>query len=775
MPRRQEKAKKQKDEQGPRPMLLRCAAIATAFALAAAALGMRLFTLQIEEQTTWKSRAANQQLANVPIEASRGVIYDSNMKPLAQSNVVWTVEAAPNVLAGSRKQEEGAENEAARIAARELAKILELDEDELFDSLKDPEKMYYKVKAKIEKPVADQVRELCKEQELSGIYLREDQKRYYPYEELAATVLGFTNADGDGIEGLESEYNEVLSGTAGRQVAVRNAWGGEIAADEEAVTYPAEEGENIVLTLDADIQQVAEKYLAAAVKEHNARQRGMCIVMDVNTGGILAMATSPAYNPNDPYYIYDEATREAIDGMPDGDEKTQAQSDARMLQWRNKALADTYEPGSVFKMVTAAAALDSGRCSIDSTFYCPSEIRVVEDEEVEPFHCALNQAHGTETLRQALIDSCNVSFIQIGQALGAHTWYDYLNAFGLTEPTGVDLPGEPGARSIANLVYAEDALGPVQLASCSFGQSNKYTALQMITAASAVVNGGNLVQPHIVKEIRDNEGALVKSIEPEVKRQVVSAEVSEQLCDAMWELVAATPNGRNAYVAGYDVGGKSGTSQKLERLNQDGEEVYISSFLGFAPANDPQIAVLVALDEPEDTLYGNYFGGRLAGPTAGNIIRDSLQILGVPPVYDTADDLARSTMSAPNVVDNELAQAEATLNGAGLAAVIVGTGGRVVAQSPGAYTQVPNGGLVVLYTDEGVTEETVEVPELIGQSAEMAMDTLKSMGLNVLTTGAPDGGESVLVVGQDREKGSKLSKGSVVTLTMRDVSQTSDH
>lgn len=766
-----EKDKKQKKGPGNRSVLLRCAAIATVFTVAAAALCMRLFTLQVEESDEWTARAVGQQLANVDIEPVRGAIYDANRKPLAQSATVWTVEAAPNVLANSRKLEEGKENEAARIAARELAAILELDENELFENLKDPESMYYKVKAKIEKPLADEIRAMVKEQEIGGIYLRQDTKRYYPYEELAATVLGFTGDDGNGIEGLESRYEEVLAGVAGRQMTVQNAWGGEIPTGEEGATYPAEDGKSIVLTLDTDIQQIAEKYLSDAVTEHNARQRGMCVVLDVNTGGILAMATSPAYNPNDPYAIYDNATREAIDAMPDGDEKTQAQGDARTLQWRNKALADTYEPGSVFKVITAAAGLDSGVYSENSTFYCSSSIEVADRE----FGCALGTAHGVETLRQALIDSCNVSFVQIGQGLGASTWHDYLNAFGLTEPTGVDLPGEPGLAAIQNVVYTEDLLGPVQLASCSFGQSNKYTALQMVTAVSAAVNGGHLVQPHIVKEIVDVEGNVVESIEPEAKRQVVSEETSAVLRSALEELVADTPNGQNAYVAGFHVGGKSGTSEKLERRTQDGEDVYISSFLGFAPANNPQIACLVVLDEPEDPLYGNYFGGRLAGPAAGNILADSLKVLGYDGDYVGDDELARTTRSTPDLVESDLNKAVGDLNGEGLTPVVVGEGGTVVAQYPEPYTQVPSSGLVVLYTDPEVTGETVAVPDMSGRGARNAVETLKAMGLNVLTSGAPDNGANVVVSGQDYEPGTEVPKGTIVTLTLQDTSAVSDH
>ncbi|MDL2253388.1 PASTA domain-containing protein [Ruminococcaceae bacterium OttesenSCG-928-I18] len=752
-----------KENKAQRPMLLRCAAIGTVFVLAAAALSMRLFQLQVDEASEWQARASNQQLANIPIEPVRGVIYDSNMRVLAQSATVWTVEAAPNVLAQSKVAQD-----AAKVASRELAALLELDEAELLENLSDEESMYYRVKAKIEKPLADQVREMCEIYELSGIYLRQDSKRFYPYEELAATVLGFTDADGSGIEGLESYYNEQLAGTPGRSMAVRNAWGGEIPTGDEGDVHPAEDGQNIVLTIDVDIQQVAESYLRSAVEYHEAKERGMVVVMDVNTGAILAMATSPAYNPNEPYEIYDEATRAAVEALPEGIEQTTAQGEARTKQWRNKALADTYEPGSVLKVITAAAAVDSGVYSPDSTFHCGSVINVQDRE----FHCAQNTAHGTETLSQALIDSCNVSFVQMSAGMGPHVWYDYVNAFGLTEPTGVDLPGEPNERSIDNLLYSEDQLGPVELASCSFGQSNKYTALQMITAVSAAVNGGNLVQPHIVSQIQDAQGNVIETIDPPARRQVISPETSAFIASTLEELVTSTPNGQNAYVAGYHVGGKSGTSQKLELLTQEGRQEYISSFLGFAPANDPEIAVLVVLDESNDPhapVERTWFGGRLAGPAAGNIIRETLQIRGVEPQFEGEEGQSRSTVSCPRLVDSELTSANVTLNQEGLTGVVVGGGTTVVAQCPEAYTQIPEGGQVVLYTDPASPQEMVRVPDLTGKNAKNAIDTLQNLGLNVLTTGAPDHGENVQVERQDVTPDTDLPKGSVVTLTMHDI------
>ncbi len=749
------------------PMLLRCAAVATVFVVAAAGLGMRLFTLQVDEADQWQAEALQQQLASIPIQPTRGVIYDSNMRVMAQSAMVWTVTAAPNVIAQSKTSEAP-----AALAARELAALLGLDEAALYEAFSDKESQYCPVKAKIEQPLADQVRELCDRLDLRGIYLQRDTKRYYPYEELAATVLGFTNADGNGIEGLESYYNEKLAGVPGRTLAVRNAFGGQIPTGGEEDTYPAQDGSNIVLTVDVDIQQVAEKYLSEAVQYHEAKERGMVVVMDVNTGAILAMATSPAYNPNDPYAIYSPEKQAEIDAVPEGEARVAAQGAARTLQWRNKALADTYEPGSVLKVVTMAAAMDSGTYSPESTFQCGSVITVSDRE----FHCAQDKAHGTENLGQILINSCNVGCVQISAGMGANVWYDYLNAFGLTEPTGVDLPGEPSERAISSIMYSEDQLGPVELASSSFGQSNKFTALQMITAVSAAVNGGNLVQPHIVSQVLDAEGNVIENNAPPAKRQVISQETSRFLASTLEELVSTT-NGQNAYVAGYHVGGKSGTSQKLEVMTAEGREAYISSFVGFAPANDPQVAVLVVLDESSDPhapVERTWFGSRLAGPAVGNIINETMQIRGVEPDFGEGESANRSTITTPALVGTEISNANAQLNNQGITGIVVGSGSTVTAQIPDQYIQVPTGGQVVLYTDPALPLEMVKMPDVTGKSAKSAIDTLKNMGLNVVTTGAPDDGATVQVQSQDVPPETEIPKGSIITLTMHNANATTE-
>ncbi len=756
------KKKKSKPNNFQKQMLLRFVAVGAVFVMVAGVLGMRLFQLQVVEADFWQAEASNQQLANLTLEPVRGMIYDSDMQVLAQSATVWTIEAAPDVLAQSNIEDP------ARVAARELASILELDETELYDNLKLEDTNYYEVKAKVEKPLADEVQAACEEFNIKGIYLRQDTRRFYPYEELAATILGFTNADGDGIEGLESYYNDTLAGTPGRLLAVRNAWGGEVPTGGEEDIYHAQDGNSIVLTVDADIQQIAERYLAETVAYNEVQERGMVIVMDIDTGAILAMATSPAYNPNDPYEIFDEASRLEVEALPEGEERVALQGEARTLQWRNKALADTYEPGSVLKVITAAAALDSGVFTQESTLHCSGGI-TVEDRE---FGCAQDAVHGTQTISDLLINSCNVASVQVTAALGAGTWYDYLNAFGLTEPTGVDLPGEPSEQAISNIMYSEDEMGPVELASTAFGQSNKYTALQMITAVSAAVNGGNLMQPYIVEQVLDAEGNVVEEVEPVLRRQVISQETSAYVAGALEDLVSTTPNGQNAYVAGYEVGGKSGTSQKLEVFTEEGREAYISSFLGFAPASDPEVAVLVALDEstdPHAPVERTWFGTRLAGPYVGSIIEETLPILGVEPQFGVEESATRTTVSTPAVVDLDVTAATGALSQQGLGTLVVGQGATVVSQIPEAYTQVPAGGQVVLYTEQGVAQETIQVPAVLGRSPNAAIEELEALGFNVLTTGAPDNGENVQVQTQEPVSGTMLPKGSLVTLTMQDV------
>lgn len=738
-----------------------------AFFLLAVYVSCNLGILQIIEANEWQALANERQLASTVLVPKRGTIYDAGMRELAESAPVWTISTAPNVMAKSTLKNT-TETDPARLAAKELARLLELNEDELYQKLSDTTSQHYPINVKMNRELTDQVEALYSEYGLRGIYTVETSKRYYPYEDLAASVLGFMNSDGVGIYGVEAQYEDMLKGTPGRIISSR---AGQMPGEEDAKTFPAEDGNSLVLTLNVDIQRSLEEHLVKAVERYSAAERGMGIVMDVNTGAILAMATKSDFNPNDPYYITDTATREMIEAMPDGEEKETARMNALYRQWRNKAVADTYEPGSVFKIITAAAALDTGTFTPSSPFFCGGSYDVAD----RTYGCAGGTTHGHVTLAEGLIQSCNLCFIQVGQILGVHTWYDYVNAFGLTEPTGVDLPSEPSQKSLDLLVYAENAMGPVELASNSFGQSNKYSALQMITAVSAAVNGGHLVQPHVVSKVLDSQGNVVKDMTPPSKRQVISEETSIVLRGILEDLVTYGSLGKSAYVAGYHVGGKSGTSQKLDLLAQDeNNKKYISSFVGIAPANDPQIAVLIVLDEPIDPDMGTYSGSRLAGPAVGAVIGETAKILGIEADY-TEDELSRTTIVCPNLIDKGVQEALVALNKEGLDYKLMGGGGTVLGQYPSAGTQIPRGGKVVLYTDGSEMEQRVPMPDITGKNAKAAIDTLRGMGLNVLVTGAPEDGANVVVDSQDIVAGTEIPLGTVVTLVLKDGSNASDY
>lgn len=706
-----------------------------------------LVGLQIIHYEDYKVKAENQQLKDTIIPANRGIIYDANMKVLAQSATVWNIAVAPSDIA---------EEDRAGIASG-LAAILDMDEQTILDKLNKTESAYQSVKLKVDKPVADAVRQFALEgnngKSYQGISLSQDSKRYYPYGNFAASVLGFTGTDNNGLAGLEKQYDDMLSGTPGRQLSAQTATGKDMGYDSDSY-YAPKDGNSLVLTIDEVIQHYAEKELERAVKDYNVIGRGVVIVMDVKTGGILAMATKGDFDPNDPFTIYDETQRAAVDAVQDDpattdvDEHRTALSNAQYTQWRNKAVSDLYEPGSVFKIVTASAALDSGSSTLNDSFTCTGSI----DVSGVTMHCAKLTGHGKESFSQALINSCNPAFIQIGTKMGADTFFNYFNAFGLTQKTGIDLPGEAQSQ-----FYTADTLGPVQLASSSFGQSNKVTPIQMITAVATAANGGDLVQPHLVSKVLDADGNLVKDMEPEVKRQVISKETSSTICSILQESVG------RAAVKGYRVGGKSGTSQKLDSDNPD---ALISSFVGIAPCDDPQVAVLVILDEPQNKVDGELFGGYLAAPVVGQIMSQALPYLGVEKVY-TEEEAAEADATVPSVVGAEVANAQVTLTrDKGFNVDVRGNGSTVVRQSPTGGT-LPRGSTVVLYTDASIADQVVTVPDLSGRDVTAVQKTLTALGLNLRKDGNPDLARAVATT-QDIAAGTEVPVGSVVTVSFHD-------
>ena len=573
-----------------------------------AGLAARLAYLQLFSGDWYASRALGQQLRDTVVPADRGRIYSADGVLLAANSSCWTLRASPREMP----------EEKLSLAAQGLAEILELDEAKLLEKFSDRTSNDCLLRYRVERDTADRVRDFCEENGITGIRINQDSKRWYPEGEFLASVLGFTNVDNAGVSGLELKYNDVLTGQNGVVLTAVNAWGYTLEQSYETEKVPLE-GSGLRLTVDANIQHYLENALDYAVKEHHVAARAVGIVMDVNTGAVLAMSTTPAYDPNQPRVIYDAAARKAVDALT-GSERAAALQLAQQTQWRNKAVSDLYEPGSVFKLITCAAALDAGAVSKNSTFYCGESISVAGTR----FHCANHKRHGSQTVTQALENSCNQSFIQIGARLGKEAFCDYFAAFGLREPTGVDLPAEPKK----SLYYTADRMGPVELASCAFGQSSKISYMEMAAAVCAVVNGGRLMQPYLVSDILNPDGSI---LQPVCRRQVIKPETSETMREMM-EAVVLYGGGRNARIQGYRVGGKSGTSQKLDSAD---EKARIASFVAVAPIDDPQFLCLVCLDEPHSWTTA---GGSLSAPVCAEVLEQTLVYKGVPRAVEPETD-----------------------------------------------------------------------------------------------------------------------------------------
>ena len=583
-----------------------------------AGLIARLYWLQLAAGDWYTRRALGQQLRDTVVPADRGRIYSADGVLLAANSSCWTLRASPREMPADKLE----------LAAHGLAQILELDEAALLEKFRDRASNDCLLRYRVERSMADAVRDFCEENGITGIRINQDSKRWYPQGEFLASVLGFTNVDNAGVSGLELEYNEQLTGQNGVVLTAVNAWGYTLEQSYETEQFPVE-GSSLWLTIDANIQHYLENALNYAVQEHHVAARAVGIVLDVNTGAVLAMSTTPAYDPNQPRILYDEAARAAVDALS-GEQRAAALQLAQQTQWRNKAVSDLYEPGSVFKLITCAAALDAGAITRNSSFYCGESISVAGTR----FHCANHKRHGTQTVTQALENSCNQSFIQIGARLGKEAFCDYFAAFGLREPTGIDLPAEPKK----SLYYTADRMGPVELASCAFGQSSKISYLEMAAAVCAVVNGGKLMQPYVVSEILAPDGSTIEQLAPVCKRQVLKAETSQTMREMM-EAVVLHGGGRNAQIPGYRVGGKSGTSQKLDSAD---EKARIASFVAVAPIDDPQFLCLICLDEPHSWTTA---GGSLSAPVCAEVLEQTLVYRGVPrtteaPAASTAETAA---------------------------------------------------------------------------------------------------------------------------------------
>ena len=738
----------------------------------------RLAYLQLVQGEELQRRAIEQQLADTPISAKRGTIYDTKGKILAQSASVWQVVMAPAYF------DDGAEGDEQRsFVASRLASILGLDEAELLEDTKQ-NTYYVSVKRKVESEQKEQIIELQKElaekyQKSGIISLLDDYKRYYPYSDLASSVIGFTGSEDQGLWGVEYQYNDYLSGTPGRIISAQNGIQTEMPFDYNQ-NIGAIDGSSVVLTIDETVQSIVEKYMKQGIIDNQVHERGVCIVMNVNNGEIVAMASVNGFDLNDPFTILPDQKKEieAIDldylikhDYFEEDEdpyklseekkkelieqaQNEAESAALARNWRNKAISDTYYPGSVFKMVTLSMALQEGVVNKDSRFGCSGAFQLYEDT----IHCHNTAGHGTQTYQECLWNSCNPGFIQIGQLVGKTKFWEYYQAFGFSDKTGIDLPGESEDQFFVH-DGVEGNMLDTDLAVASFGQNFSITPIQMITAASAVANGGKIVQPHVVKQILDNEGNVVKNASTETKRQVISESVSEEMRGIMEEN-CISGSGKNGYVAGYRVGGKTGTSEKLIDVNDDGADDYIASFCGFAPANNPQYAALVFFDAP---LGGNYYGSAVAAPVFASIMSEVLPYLEVAAQYTDEEasniDTAAGAYSGMSV-DDAVAAAERD----GFTVTVKGEGSTVVSQNPSTGASMPTGGTIVLYTDQSGTDEKVTVPNLVGFSVSEVNSIASSYGLNVSVTGMVSSSDSTSTT-QSVPEGTEVAPGTVITVT----------
>ena len=631
---------------------------------------VRLFVLQILDPDNYADRAAGQQLRDTTLPAARGEIISADGVVLATSKTCWTIRASPREL----------DDAIVEPTARALSEILEMDYDDTLEKLSQRSSNDCLLRRRVDADMANAVRTWCAENGARGIQVLQDTKRVYPEGDFMGCLLGFTDVDNQGLWGLELAYDEPLTGQNGVILTAKNAWGYDMPTHYSTL-QEAVPGSSLTLTIRDDIQHYLESALCAAVEEHNVASRAVGIVMDVNTGAVLAMSTKPDYDPNNPRVIVDETVRARVNALT-GEERSAALQTAQQAQWRNKAISDLYEPGSVFKLITCSAALDTGAVTRNTTFVCAGKIGVAGTT----FRCANGHVHGSETVAQGLAVSCNPCFIQIGARLGKENFCKYFEAFGLRTATGIDLPGEIKRSEY----YTADRMGPVELASCSFGQSSKVSYLQMITAVCAVVNGGKLMQPYVVQTITDADGQVTYQAQPTVKAQVIKEETSAVMRELM-EGVVTSGTGKNAAVAGYRVGGKSGTSQKLDSEN---ERARIASFVAVAPIENPQIAVLVCLDEPHSWTTS---GGALSGPVCAEVLQKSLPRLGIEPSYNEEEQKKYFT-TVPDVTGWRTAAAGQKLAEYSLTADVLGEGERVQSQYPAAGTSVRKNSAIQLDT-----------------------------------------------------------------------------
>lgn len=743
-----------------------------------AAVIVRLFVVSVVDNSKYEGMANNYHFGTMTLSANRGAIYDANGTALAWSATVYNIYIDPTLYREEMKSIEDA-NDKKKSAAEEENETADnlVDVDQLKTSITNflSEKLglkteeveasfekdgrYYVLQTQVEKNVTDEITAYFEKLNLSFIGTEATTRRYYPQNELAAAVIGFTNGDGDGQYGLEYQYDDYLSGVDGRVISAQAANGEEMPY-RYSTTYDAEDGDSLYLTLDTTIQYYLEKSLAEMVEKFEVKERACGVIMNPKTGAVYAMATYPTFDLNNPSEIYDAKTAQELAALPEGEYST-AYATARETQWKNKVISEISYPGSTFKIVTTADAFEENLINMETdSFYCSGQVQVAD----ATIRCSNTAGHGAQTFTQALTNSCNPAFIEIGQRIGIDKFSYYFEGFGLAEKTGIDLPGEAVSYSVTG-----DDMTIVDLASAAYGQCNKVTAMELVTAYSAAINGGYMVTPHVVDHVVDSNGNIVLQNETEVKRQIVSEETSDIVREQLEAVVNNNPS-HNAYIQGYRIGGKSGTAEKLDTSTADDRQ-YVASYCCFAPADDPEVIMLIMADEPNKEI--GYYGSQVVVPYARDIMEEILPAMGFYPEYSDDED-TDSTVTVPYLQSADITSAESTLAQLGLTYEVVGDGTTVASQSPSTGTSVTKGGKVILYTEVGGNSgDTIEVPNLVGMTAAEVNETMTYYDLNYAIVGSSASESGALVQYQSEEAGTVVPRGTAITLTLS-VSQQSD-
>ncbi|MDE7295458.1 MAG: PASTA domain-containing protein [Oscillospiraceae bacterium] len=729
---------------------------------------VNLFRTSVKEHDRYAAMANDNQFTSTTVEAARGTIYDANGVTLAQSATVYNIIISPAAITklDSDEMDDDEKERQIKTCARIISEETGCDENKILNAFENKEtrgKQWFKCASRVDKQILTNITTRASEDGLAGnlIFSEEDTKRVYPNNDLAAAVIGFTNYDGDGVYGVEAYYNDYLAGVDGKIISATDAQGNEMPYKNDK-NFAAQNGNSLYLTIDSTLQYYMERELQKCVEENNVDNRACGIILNAKTGAVLAMATYPGFDLNDRNSIYAPKDRNALakfaEEHGDGEEYEEEYAKYREQQWKNKAITEIYEPGSVFKVITGSASLEEKVVSLQSTFACNHSITVAD----RTINCWTAGDHGTQDFTVAMTNSCNPAFIQIGQRLGIDKFSEYVRGYGFYEITGIDLPGET-----AGIVYRADDMGIVELAACSFGQSNTITPIQMITAYAAVINGGYLLKPYVVGKIVDPNGNVVKTNERMVRRQVISDETSAQMRQVL-ETVVNNKGGSNAYIKGYRIGGKSGTSEKIAKNNAAGESIYyVSSYVGFAPADDPEIIMLVMVDEPQGRDKNGshvYYGSMVAAPVVSAVLKDALPYLGYYPEY-TDEELRALDVNVPNVEGRDVDAAVGTIESMELQAYKVGSGGQVIKQVPSGTASIPRNGKIILYTEENYTPETTTVPDVLGYSLSDVNYLLTSANINFKAgDGATDRAGAVAAT-QNYAPGSVVEVGTVVEVT----------